>query len=189
MTKENTVIKLATKDDRQKLIDFLYKPVIDNQFNLPLSKRDISIPERVDKKLENPDSFWIIAVNRGQIIGCISAEAKSDPETGFRSVMASTLALDPEYGSQLIGVSLGHASIDEAINGLKADHYFADSWEGNEPFKRAMIASGFDIHGYIDDPDKRPPGVRTILYKMNLNEYKDKLDPKFAKSLIPLTRE
>ena len=157
------IYSIATKEDLEELAEFLEQPSIDSTFVKPLSQRNISIKDRVYKKHES--GYWIIARNEENngVVGCLAVI----PVKG-KEIEISTFAVATETRGQGVGSTL----LDEAIKLVKekysVDTLILDSWEGNPVISRLMEKKGFNLREAFEDPDKRPPGVRTVVYSRKL---------------------
>ena len=163
--------KLVTYQERDSLVQFLQRPEIDALFNLPLSQRQESIFDHVDKRINTNNSFWVIAVLNEQIVGCIDTDYLGIDEQGQKSVMASTLAVDPAMEYERIAIGLGYTSMMRAIRMFGAESYCTDSWEGNIPFRKAMLSIGFKEYKCFVDNEKRPQGIRSVVYQLDLKSF------------------
>ncbi len=156
--------RTAEEKDLEKLIKFLSLSVIDKSFVKPLSQRDISISERVKRKYIN--GLWLLALQREIIAGCLALVPHKEEET----VEISTYAVRPDYQGQGIGGRL----IEESIK-LTRERYpdykaiILDSWEGNEGISRLMDKKGFTLDKAFYDSNKRPEGIKTLVYRRELS--------------------
>ena len=160
---ENDIIyKVAEQDDLYKLVKFLSSPEIDLSFVRPLSQRNLSIEERVQKKYKN--GLWLLAIDTSTIAGCL-ALIQADEE----SIEISTYAVSPKYQGKGIGGRL----IDESIVLCRKIYpnfkkIILDSWEGNEAISKLMQKKEFVLAKSFYDIEKRPEGIKTVIYERNL---------------------
>ena len=117
-------IRVAKKNDLDKLISFLSEPEIDNGFCKPLSDRNISITERVLLKYKK--GVWVIAEIEDQIVSCIAIVPNS------KSVTFSTFACKNNIISKIAGGGLWEKSLKLVKENYDVSFINIDSWEGNE---------------------------------------------------------
>lgn len=158
---ENFKIKVAIESDLENLIKFLKKPEIDELFVSPLSQRKISIEKRVYSKYN--EGLWLIITDENnEIIGCRALV----PE--FNSVMLSTFAINPSYQGKKLGKKLYQASINIAKERFNCKEIFVDSWNSNKTASILAKKFGFEKYKEFDDPDKRPKGIKTVIYRLEI---------------------
>jgi|SRR3989344_5501044 len=151
--------RTAEKDDLYQLTSFLSLPEIDMFFVKPLSQRSLSIEERVRKKYEH--GLWLLAMDEKIIAGCLALIPHDEDY-----VEISTYAVSQRHQGKGIGGRL----IDEAMILCKQQYsnfkkIILDSWEGNEAITRLMQKKGFVLVNSFYDPEKRPEGVKTVIYE------------------------
>ncbi|HIH66276.1 MAG TPA: GNAT family N-acetyltransferase [Nanoarchaeota archaeon] len=153
---------IANEGDLEKLTGFLSRPEIDLAFIKPLSSRAISIAERVYSKYKA--GLWALAIDEGgNVAGCCALIPRE------KEVEISTYAVSPEHQGHGIGSALLDFLIlegKERYNQYKT--IIMDSWEGNKAVERIMQKTGFVLREAYEDPDKRPPGVKTVVYERGL---------------------
>ena len=152
---------LATKEDLDALVTFLEQPAIDLTFITPLSQRSYSIRDRVYNEFH--DGYWILAKLDNKIIACLALIPNKD------DIEISTYAVD----QQLRGRGIGSTLIDLAIETTKEKYpgkrtLILDSWEGNPAIDKLMQNKGFVLRESFEDPAKRPKGIKTVVYEINL---------------------
>ncbi len=146
----------------QDIIEFLSRSVIDQQFVLPLSERDISIEKRVHLGLKT--GVWLTVVAEGHIIGC--RLIKFDAES--RVATFSTLAIHPDFQRLGVGTALLQRSIALARERFAADTIRFDTWSSNQATRRLASKFGFKKTGDVTDVAKRPEGVTSVEYELDL---------------------
>lgn len=156
-------VVLAKKGDTSRLISFLSSPEIDQSFVYPLSRREVSIKERVCGMF--PHGFWLIASYAERIVGCRGCKGIVDQED--RIVEFSTIAIDPAFR----GIGLGSRLLRKAIQ-VALERYVPliikfDSWTTNRAMERAALKAGFMKRRVFDDPAKRPFGVKSVEYVLD----------------------
>lgn len=156
-------IKIAEKEDLEELIKFIEKPEIDNLFITPLSSRNITIEERVHSKFNQ--GVWLLLLFEGKIIGCRALIPNEKKE-----VMFSTFAIDPAFQKKGLGKKLYGASIETAKKKFKCKTILVDSWNTNKTAGILAAKFGFQKFQEFDDPKKRPKGIRTVIYKLEVEE-------------------
>jgi hypothetical protein len=152
------MIDIAGRIYRRRIIDFLKTPGVDNSFVKPLSQRDLSITQRVDKYYR--EGTWIIGHKSENIRGCVAVRQNAD------AAYLSTFALvhKPSLNDLKLGLGLLDYVIQYASIELKAKVIDTDSWENNSVVEKLLLRKGFKINARYDDPAKRPPGVQTVYY-------------------------
>ncbi len=152
-------IRVAEEEDLWKILEFLSDPIIDNQFVLPLSQREMSIRERVDLKYQK--GLWLIALDNEKICGCRGLTYHSSEEV----VDFSTFVVHPSYVGRGLGKRIFQKSIDLAIERYNPSKIQLDSWNTNKVAPILARKFGFSkVEEYLD-PKKRPPGVKTVVYE------------------------
>ena len=146
------------------IIRFLTQSVIDQQFVLPLSKRDIGIEERVLRGKKT--GVWLTVVSDGQIIGC--RLIKSGPAS--HAVEFSTLAIHPDFQRIGVGTALLQRSIAVARERFAAETIRFDTWSTNQATRRLAAKFGFRKVGESVDLVKRPEGVTSVEYELDLRQ-------------------
>ncbi len=153
--------RLAEKEDLEDLTKFLSIPEIDNAFVKPLSVRNTTISERVHSKYTS--GYWLLAKYENLIAGCLALIPNKE------EIEISTFAVSPNYKGQGIGSIL----LDKAIETTK-DKYpditnlILDSWDGNPAIARLAEKKGFSLRESYEDPEKRPTGIKTLVYELKL---------------------
>lgn len=158
------MIRIAKKKDLEKLIEFLNDPIIDKQFVTPLSQRDISIKERVYSKYKQ--GVWLIALDGDKICGCRALIYNPSENT----ITLSTFVVHPDYRGQGLGRSIYQKSIDVAVEKYNPSSIFVDSWSTNKMASILAKKFGFKKIKEYEEPDKRPEGIKTVLYELKLHE-------------------
>lgn len=156
-------IKLAQENDLEELISFLKLPVIDNMFVRPLSQRSISVEKRVREKYEK--GKWILLVDDDKIVGCRGVVYDEEKNT----VQFSTFAIHPDYHGRGFGNKVYQYSIDLSKSSYHPKKILVDSWGTNIASKKMAEKFGFVKIKEFEDPDKRPPGITTVVYELNCN--------------------
>jgi RimJ/RimL family protein N-acetyltransferase len=146
----------------QDIIEFLSQSVIDQQFVLPLSQRDITIEQRVHLGMKT--GVWLTVVSEGRIIGC--RLIKFDPES--RVVTFSTLTIHPDFQRRGVGTALLQRSIALARERFAAETIRFDTWSSNQATRRLASKFGFRKIGDVADVVKRPEGVTSVEYELDL---------------------
>ena len=146
----------------QDIIEFLRQSVIDQQFVLPLSQRDISIEERVHAGMKS--GVWLTVVSEGHIIGC--RLIKFEPES--HAVTFSTLVIHPDFQRLGVGTALLQRSISLARERFSADTIRFDTWSSNQATRHLASKFGFRKIGDVVDVAKRPAGVTSVEYELDL---------------------
>src|SRR3989338_7523429 len=154
--------KVAEKSDLYSLVSFLSLPEIDLSFVKPLSKRDLSIEERVQMKYEH--GLWLLAIDSRTIAGCLALIP-----SGENYVEISTYAVSQKHQGKGIGGRL----IEDAITLCKQRYsgfskIILDSWEGNNAVANLMQKKGFKLVNSFYDSVKRPEGIKTLIYEKSL---------------------
>ena len=162
---------VSGKEEMNLLLAFLSDPMIDDQFIKKLSQREISIKDRIDYIFDN--GFWILAKSlESAVIGCIGIKRLKNG----KAEQASTLAVHPDYKDQGLGFGLGLTSIAKSVEIYQVDTYYADSWKGNKKMATLLLSNGFEIHTEFNDSSKRPPDMKTIVYRKDLKEIGNQKD-------------
>jgi len=157
---QSIIVRMADEALAPSLVYFLSQAYIDSQFVLPLSQRRLSIADRV---LRPPrPTTWFVATQKDVIVGCRGIiDQRPDART-------TTFVVDPALHGTGIGTQLFCESIRFVIDQLEAERLRTDSWEGNLIIPKLMEKFGFrEICRYFDTA-RRPPGVRTIEYEIDL---------------------
>ena len=154
-------VRKASNEDLEKIVEFLSKPVIDNMFLKPLSERDISIRERVQKKYEQ--GIWLLLEENIDVIGCRAIIYDKNKETAT----LSTFAVHPNHKGKGYGSILYEKSLEVAKE-YSPKKIIVDSWTGNKAAEYLAYKFGFTKVDEYDDPEKRPEGVKTVVYQKDL---------------------
>jgi len=155
-------IRVLPKEDLGRLISFLEMPIIDQQFIKPLSERPITISERVHAKSRR--GTWIVAEDNKDIVGCRSVTYNPT----LRVLGLSTFVVHPDYRGKGIGKELYRFSIEYREEGWNPIKIEVDSWEGNDAAAYLANFFGFrQVKTYLDK-EKRPPGIKTVVYEKTL---------------------
>ena len=148
---------LATENDLDNLVAFLEDPSIDGTFVKPLSDRPITIRERVYKKFK--DGYWILAKEGENLLGCLALIPNKD------EIEISTYAVSEKARGKGIGTGLIYESEKVTLERYPSvQTLILDSWSGNPAIERIMDKTGFGLRDSFPDPDKRPPGINTVVY-------------------------
>lgn len=153
---------IAEQRELEALAQFLEHPSIDFQFVKPLSQRKQSIKERVYDKYDK--GYWILAKNEeGHIHACLALIPNKD------EIEISTYAVSETCRGQGIGSTL----INKAIEYTQRFYpdcktLILDSWSGNPAIERIMNKNNFALRESFEDPAKRPPGVKTVVYSRKI---------------------
>ncbi len=156
-------VVLATEKDVSKITVFLSEPEIDQSFVPILSSRNITIEERVASNF--PGGFWLLALHRGEIVGCRGCKGLVRQEG--RIVEFSTLAVRASFR----GIGLGSLLMQRATE--IAFGYYAplvmqfDSWSTNKAIEKMALKAGFIKKRIFDDPPKRPPGIQSVEFVLD----------------------
>ena len=155
-------IRLASAADCARLEAYLSRPEIDQSFTSALSARPLSIAARVADRFQR--GVWLLGVQGGEIRGCLALIPDEAP--GEWSL--STLSVAPDARTSGLGEGLFAAALQlAAARGATA--LLTDSWAGNTETGRALLAAGFAVVAQYPDPEKRPDGVETVLYRKSLS--------------------
>ena len=154
-------IQLAGNEDLGNLVAFLAQPSVDRSFVKPLSEREQSIRERVSFIYHNGE--WILAKDAQTIAGCLGLYPQ-----GAR-LEISTVAVAETYqgrgvGSQMMDKVMVIA--EERYSKCKTIEF--DSWEGNSAMEGLAQKDGFTRTRVYEDPQKRPPHVRSVVYERKM---------------------
>ena len=162
---ESVTIERLGMKDAEVLIAFLQRPEIDGSFLPPLSQRPVSIATRVHSKMES--GFWLIARRGTEILGCRGCNGLVDPV--FRIVEFSTMSLAPEARGLGLGKLLMVEAIALSLQLYQPRQIRLDSTEGNQAMAGLMKSLGFRVSRVYPDPEKRPPGVRSVEYILDIS--------------------
>jgi N-acetylglutamate synthase-like GNAT family acetyltransferase len=163
-TLEDIRLRLATEKELASIIDFLSTPEIDQSFVRPLSKRSLSIPERVHSKFSQ--GFWLIALYQGKIVACRACSGIVDRKT--KRVELSTMAIAQPFRRQGLGSMLLHEGVMIARERYNPRIISIDSWSTNKAMEKTALGCGFVKRRTFDDPSKRPPGIQSVEYILDL---------------------
>ena len=113
------------------------------------------------------DGAWY-GIADDKIRGCVLRSRYHDG-----SLYLSTLCWDPEPRARM--------QVPRLLLMLIADHeeskgkpvVIFDSWDGNATIQRRVHRLGGRILQKFDDPDKRPEGVRSVVYSIGLEDLKN----------------
>lgn len=161
---QDTEYVIAKEEDLPILEAFLSQESIDQAFVKPLSQRPQSIEDRVRGKFAS--GRWLFASDEnGSLVGCLALIPKEEQE----EVEISTFAVSQEMRGQGIGSKLIAAAEEEMRKSYPSyKKLILDSWEGNEAIERLMEKHGFSFKNSYPDPEKRPEGIKTVIYEKNL---------------------
>ena len=159
-------VALARESDASRIVSFLSDPEIDQSFVYPLSRRDISIEERVRSKF--PKGFWLVASFEGKVVGCRGCIGVVDRK--HRIVEFSTTAIDPVFRGSGLGVLLLRKAVESAFERYAPLTMKFDSWSTNKAMEKAALRAGFTKTRVFDDPTKRPPGVKSAEYVLDCSK-------------------
>ncbi|NQY65796.1 MAG: hypothetical protein HRT38_19280 [Alteromonadaceae bacterium] len=150
-------LKIAEFGDIPMIINFLSSEPINNSFKKPLSERNVSITDRVNTKFTN--GVWLLALKETEILSCISITKKG--------VIAelSTLAIQKNKSSIATFPLLWAFIISTSRDNLKCEIAEIDSWEGNIVVEKYLYEKGFSQTNSFFDDNKRPQGVKTVIYR------------------------
>lgn len=162
MTPREISYQIVDSSSAEGIIAFLSQSVIDQLFVSPLSQRDITIEERVHRGMKS--GVWLTVMSGQHIMGC--RLIKSEPEN--RVVHFSTLTLHPDIQRIGVGTALLQRSIAVARERFGADIIRFDTWSSNQATRRLASKFGFKKIREIVDPVKRPEGVTSVEYELDL---------------------
>lgn len=154
------MIHIAQKEDLKNIISFLSRPEIDNSFCKPLSDRNITITDRVFSK--HRKGLWVLAEIHNKIVSCVAIIPEG------KGVSFSTFACIKDIKSKLAAGGVWQKSLKIAQDNFDVSFIEIDSWEGNHFINRFVTKRGFKKIKTYDDPEKRPPSVKSVLYRMEL---------------------
>lgn len=155
-------MRIADKADAEQIWGFLERPDIDHSFNRPLSERAVTIRDRVVATFQK--GKWYLASSRGAICGCRGV--KFDPLK--LTLSFTTFVVDPSFRGMGIGQRLFRYSAEDAIATYQPALVVLDSWETNAVFEHIVLKHGFHKHRIFADPAKRPAGIGTVEYILEL---------------------
>ena len=155
-------VELGTGAYRDELVAFLSRPEVDRGFVAPLSERPESIAARVDRRFA--EGHWLVLRRGPTIRGCVALLPRSGGDLEL-----STLAIAPEASATGEPLRLWRAVLlrAHAMEGVQA--LVADTWEGNHRTIQALQRLGFAALSRHADPAKRPPGVRSVVFRRPLD--------------------
>lgn len=162
MPSREIIYQIVDSSPAEGIIAFLSQSVIDQQFVAPLSQRDMTIEERVHRGLKS--GVWLTVVSGRQIIGC--RLIKTEPES--RVVNFSTLVIHPDFQRFGVGTALLQRSIAVVRERFAADIIRFDTWSSNTATRHLASKFGFRKVREVADPHKRPEGVTSIEYELDL---------------------
>lgn len=154
------IVNIARYYDLHRIITFLSQPDIDKGFRKPLSERNISISERVYLKYNQ--GIWVLAEIENQIVSCLATVPNG------KGVSFSTGACIKNIECIRAGGGVWEKSLELARNNVDVPFVEIDSWEGNVSVSRVLRKRGFKKIRTYPDPEKRPEGVKSVLYRMTL---------------------
>lgn len=155
----NIICRKAVQSDLLHIINFLSIPEIDNAFVLPLSQRSETIESRVLSRFSR--GFWITLWDGNILCGCWSVSYDISQE----KATFSTLAIKPSYQGKGLGKWLMRESIGLCIAEYNPKRMQFDSWHTNQAIKTLASQLGFVGVAEYDEPSKRPPGIKNVLYE------------------------
>ena len=155
-------VRVAEAHDLQGLVSFLASREIDNSFKKPLSERDISIPDRVRRYYDH--GFWVFDRIAGTIYSCIAALPDADGQT----LHLSTFAIRNCKRGKKLGADVYEKAIAVAKERYRPRYVVVDSWEGNKEITLLLKNRGYIQTASYYDKSKRPPGVKTVVYRLEL---------------------
>lgn len=158
-------IRSISESDIRDLTDFLSLPEIDSAFKKPLSQRPVSIGDRVRKNHET--GTWVCAFDKGRILACLA----SLPDFSRRTVELSTFAVRRQPLSFLAGKMVYETAVWLSRYQYNALKIRCDSWEGNTTISTALLDYGFRRVASYLDPEKRPAGIKTVIYEYEFTGY------------------
>jgi len=158
----DNIVKVADLQDLPELVAYLSCPDIDHSFKKPLSEREIAIAERVKHYYEH--GFWVFARIAGTIYACIAAV----PSTEEQKVFLSTMAVRNCKRGKKLGNDVYEKAIKLATERYQAKYVIVDSWEGNKEVTLLLTNRGYVPIASYYDKSKRPPGIKTVEYQLEL---------------------
>jgi len=159
---DNVKIIEASEQNLDSLIAFLSRADIDNMFQLPLSKRKTSISDRVYNHYEH--GSWLLLLDLDKVIGCRAVLYDAEEDVAE----FSTFAVDPSYAGKGLGSMLYKYSIDFVKERYNPKKIKVDSWTGNAVAEHLAYKFGFKKADEYDDPGKRPDGMKTVVYELEV---------------------
>ena len=161
-------VTLAREEDAPRIVSFLSAPEVDKSFLYPLSRRNISISERVYSKF--PSGFWLVALYQGEIVGCRGCNGLVDEKD--KVVEFSTTAVSPLFQGIGLGNLLVRRGVEIALERYTPLTMRFDSWANNLPIERIALKNGFVKTRIFDDPLKRPPGMQSVEYLLDCSKFR-----------------
>jgi hypothetical protein len=84
-------------------------------------------------------------------------------------VSLSTFACRNDMKSKLASAYLWEKSLKISEKECNASFIETDSWVGNTFIDMFLTSKGFEKIKTFQDTDKRPPGIKSVLYRKELN--------------------
>jgi len=159
----NSQTRVLEKEDIPDLVDFLSDPLVDSEFVKPLSQRSQSIEERVNYYYYY-NGFWLIAIDNDKFYACVAVAYDKDEELAS----ISTSYISPDYRKDDFYKGFIEDCIDKSIELYNPKAIIVDSWKGNKNVDRLGERLGFKIIDEYEDTEKRPEGVKTVVYRLDL---------------------
>ena len=149
----------AVRIDLLSIVNLLNLSEVDDAFVLPLSQRLETIESRVHTRFNR--GFWMTVWDGNILCGCWAVSYDSLQEMA----MFSTLVVRPGYQGKGLGKQLMQESIKQCVVEYNPKKMQFDSWNTNQALAVLAARLGFIKVAEYDEPNKRPIGIKNVLYE------------------------